>query len=123
MGGDATQTAPKWPSVPRRSAKPRAAPAQWTALLAQAKAAEGALQVQQVTMQAQGVIGHQLLAIEQQLATQAREQSMRALEEASRIELEQTRMERALQPLETHLYPARPVAARDTHREGIEWTV
>jgi P-type conjugative transfer protein TrbJ len=79
--------------------------AQWTALLAQATAAEGALQVQQVTMQAQGVIRHQLLAIEQQLATQAREQSMRALEEASRIELEQTRMERALQPLDTTYTP------------------
>jgi P-type conjugative transfer protein TrbJ len=78
--------------------------AQWTALLGQAQAAEGALQVQQVTMQAQGVIGHQLLAIEQQLATQARESSMRALEEASRIELEQTRMMKALQPLDVTAY-------------------
>ena len=44
-------------------------------LLQQAKAAEGALQVQQAQVQAQGVLGHQLLAIEQQLATQARERS------------------------------------------------
>ena len=52
-------------------------------------------------MQAQGVIGHQLLAIEQQLATQARERSMQAMEEASRLEMEQFRMDKALQPLDT----------------------
>ena len=58
------------------------------------------MQVQQATVQAQGMIGQQLLAIEQQLATQARDAEQQALEEATRTEMEQTRMEQALQPLE-----------------------
>ena len=99
---DAAQVAISMQAIREAQARTQA---QWTTLLGQAKAAEGALQVQQVTMQAQGVIGHQLLAIEQQLATQARERSMQAMEEASRLEMEQSRLEKALQPLDTTYAP------------------
>jgi conjugal transfer/entry exclusion protein len=80
--------------------------AQWTTILRQAQQAQGNLQIQQAQMQAQGVIGHQLLAIEQQLATQARERSEQALESASRVELEQHLVDKALQPLEGRYEPA-----------------
>ena len=68
---------------------------QWATILSKASTAEGTLQIQQVQAQAQGVIGHQLLAIEQQLATQARERSEQAMEIASRTEMEQHLLDKA----------------------------
>lgn len=78
---------------------------QWATILSKAYTAEGALQVQQANVQAQGIMGHQLLGIEQQLVTQARERSEQALEAASRTELEQQILQRAMEPLSTTYTP------------------
>jgi hypothetical protein len=56
-------------------------------------------------VQAQAVVGHQLLAIEQQLATQARERSEMAMEQATRTEIEQHLMDKSLAPLEGTYVP------------------
>lgn len=73
---------------------------QWGTLIGRAQAAEGALQVQQAQVQAQAMLGHQLLALEQHLATQARGQSEAAMEQATRTEIAQHLTDRALAPLE-----------------------
>jgi P-type conjugative transfer protein TrbJ len=73
---------------------------QWADLINRAQGAVGNVQVLQAQVQAQGVIGHQLLAIEQQLATQARERSERAMEMATRAEMEQHLMDKSLAPLD-----------------------
>lgn len=78
---------------------------QWQRVLGYAQSAEGNVQVQQVGIQAQGLLGVQLQAIEQQLATQAREQSQRALEEAATVEMEQAAITRAMQPLNLDYTP------------------
>jgi conjugal transfer/entry exclusion protein len=78
---------------------------QWADILRRAYAAQGALQIQQAGVQAQGVMGHQLLGIEQQLATQARERSEQAMETASRAEIEQHLLQQAMEPLSTAYTP------------------
>ena len=47
------------------------------------------MQVQQAAVQAQGMVGQQLMGLEQQLATQARQHSEQAMEMATRTEIEQ----------------------------------
>jgi P-type conjugative transfer protein TrbJ len=78
---------------------------QWADLITRAQRAEGNVQVQQTAVQAQAVVGHQLLAIEQQLATQARERSEMAMEQATRTEIEQHLMDKSLAPLEGTYVP------------------
>jgi P-type conjugative transfer protein TrbJ len=78
---------------------------QWADLILRAQRAEGNVQVQQTAVQAQAVVGHQLLAIEQQLATQARERSELAMEMATRTEIEQHLMDKSLAPLEGTYVP------------------
>ena len=56
-------------------------------------------------VQAQGMLGQQLMGLEQQLATQARERSEQALEMATRTEIEQHLADKALAP-GGHVYPA-----------------
>ena len=72
---------------------------QWADLIRQAEG-KGNVQVQQTQVQAQAVLGHQLMAIEQQLATQARERSEQAMEQATRTEIEQYLEDEAFRPLE-----------------------
>ena len=94
---------------------------QWADLLgAGARRQKAHVQVQQVTMQAQGVIGHQLLAIEQQLATQAREQQRcgRWKRPPGRRS-NRPAWRRALQPLEGTYTPQGRLLRGHTHREGI----
>jgi len=74
---------------------------QWANLVASARAAEGNLQIQQTAVQAQAVVGNQLLSIEQHLATQAREQSQKSLEEATRIVLEQNAIQHVTSTMDT----------------------
>jgi P-type conjugative transfer protein TrbJ len=73
---------------------------QWADIIAQAQKAEGNVQVQQAAVHAQAIVGNQLLAVEQQLATMARQRSEQAMEEATRTEIEQFAGEKALAPLE-----------------------
>ena len=59
---------------------------QWTDILNAARAAQGNMQIQQAQAQGLGVMGTQLQAIEQQLATQGRLQTQLVLEQAVRTE-------------------------------------
>jgi hypothetical protein len=77
----------------------------WADLMAKAQAAQGNLEIQQVQAQGQGLLGSQLLAIQQQLATQAREQSQRSLKEAGETELEQNALEATGKTLDTTYAP------------------
>jgi P-type conjugative transfer protein TrbJ len=79
--------------------------AQWSEVLAKAAAAEGNLQIQQAAVQGQGLLGGKLMAIEQQLATQARETSQRNLREATRSEMEQNALEVTGQAVDTTYTP------------------
>jgi P-type conjugative transfer protein TrbJ len=56
---------------------------EWQQVLARAQQARGQLQAQQAQVEAQGLLGNQLMGIEQQLATQAREHSQRSFEDAT----------------------------------------
>ena len=78
---------------------------QWADLIARAQRAEGNVQVQQAAVQAQGMLGQQLMGVEQQLATQARERSEQAMEMATRTEIEQHLADKALAPLEGTYVP------------------
>jgi conjugal transfer/entry exclusion protein len=91
---------------------------QWADLIRQAEGVKGNVQVQQTQVQAQAVVGQQLMAIEQQLATQAREQSEQALEHATRTEIAEHLREEALRPLEgTYIPQGRFVRGLRTGRE------
>lgn len=78
---------------------------EWTTMLKEAQAAEGPTAIQQVQIKAQAAQAQHLMAIEQQLAMQAREQSMRTLEAVSKEEMEQALTDAALQPLEGAYVP------------------
>ena len=73
------------------------------------------MQVQQAAVQAQGMVGQQLMGLEQQLATQARERSEQAMEMATRTEIEQHLAEKALAPLEGTYTPAGSSSPRPEH--------
>jgi P-type conjugative transfer protein TrbJ len=73
----------------------------WAEVLAAAAAAQGNLQIEQANAQALGLLGGQLAAIEQQLATQGREQSQQALKQAATTEMQQRITDQALETLDT----------------------
>jgi type IV secretion system protein TrbJ len=79
--------------------------ARWSEVLTKAAGAEGNLQIQQAAVQGQGLLGGQLMAIEQQLATQARETSQRNLREAARSEMEQNALDVTGQAIDTTYAP------------------
>jgi len=84
---------------------------QWAQLIASARAAEGNLQIHQTAVQAQAVVGNQLMSIEQHLATQAREQSQKSLEEATRTVLEQTAIQQVTSTMDTTYTPQGKILA------------
>jgi hypothetical protein len=73
----------------------------WHDLLEKAAVAQGNLEIQQVQAQQQGLIGTQLLSIEQQLATSARQASARDLRDAAQREMEQAAVSSAVEVIAT----------------------
>lgn len=89
----------------------------WADVINKAAAAQGNLQIQQAGVQAQGLLGGQLMSIEQQLATAARQQSQRDLQEASRTEMEQNAQEAVAKPLDTAYTPQGQALTLSTGKE------
>ena len=90
----------------------------WQDILNAAYAAQGHLQAQQATVQAQGVIGSQLMEMSKQMATQARHESLKVLEEASRTEMEQTAIQHVTTEVNTvYQHAGRRLKMTTTGRE------